>query len=76
MTSSPRKTLQVSLGLPAGNPDKGRLEWNIAPRAAFTWNATKKSTVRRRATAFFYDWYDSEISTSRPFASTAHTRST
>ena len=35
-------------------------KWNLAPRAAFTWNATKKTTVRG-GYGIFYDWYDSAL---------------
>jgi hypothetical protein len=33
---------------------------NLAPRAAFTWNATKKTTLRG-GYGIFYDWYDAGL---------------
>jgi hypothetical protein len=34
--------------------------WNFAPRAAFTWTATRKTTVRG-GYGIFYDWYDAAL---------------
>jgi hypothetical protein len=54
------RSLQLSLGL--------RQEWqtqvdsrlNFAPRAAFTWNATRTATLRG-GYGIFYDWYDAGV---------------
>ncbi len=35
-------------------------KWNVAPRAAFTWNVDK-TTVVRGGYGLFYDWYDSNL---------------
>ncbi len=56
----PAKTLQVSLGLRQEIQTQVDSKWNVAPRAAFTWNATKKTTVRG-GYGIFYDWYDSGL---------------
>jgi hypothetical protein len=56
----PAKTLQVSLGLRQEIQTQVDSKWNFAPRAAFTWNATKKTTVRG-GYGIFYDWYDSGL---------------
>jgi hypothetical protein len=56
----PAKTLQVSLGLRQEIQTQVDSKWNFAPRAAFTWNATKKTTVRG-GYGIFYDWYDASL---------------
>jgi len=56
----PAKTLQVSLGLRQEIQTQVDSKWNLAPRAAFTWNASKKTTVRG-GYGIFYDWYDSGL---------------
>jgi hypothetical protein len=56
----PAKTLQVSLGLRQEIQTQIESRWNLAPRAAFTWNATKSTTVRA-GYGIFYDWYDSAL---------------
>jgi hypothetical protein len=56
----PAKTLQVSLGVRQEIQTQVDSKWNVAPRAALTWNATKKTTVRG-GYGIFYDWYDSSL---------------
>ncbi|MEO7132936.1 MAG: TonB-dependent receptor [Vicinamibacterales bacterium] len=56
----PIKTLQVSAGLRQEIQTQVDSKWNLAPRAAVTWNATKKTTVRG-GYGIFYDWYDSAL---------------
>jgi hypothetical protein len=56
----PAKTLQLSMGLRQEVQTQVDSKWNLAPRAAFTWNATKKTTVRG-GYGIFYDWYDSNL---------------
>lgn len=55
-----RRTLSVSVGvrheLQTGMDDT----WNIAPRAAFTWNASR-TTVVRGGYGIFYDWFDANL---------------
>jgi hypothetical protein len=56
----PCKTLQLSAGLRQEVQTQVDSKWNFAPRGAFTWNATKKTTVRG-GYGIFYDWYDSAL---------------
>lgn len=56
----PKKSLQVSLGVRQELQTQVDSRWNVAPRAAFTWNATRKTTVRG-GYGIFYDWYDSAL---------------
>ena len=56
----PKKTLSVSLGARQEIQTQMNDQWNIAPRAAFTWNASK-ATVVRGGYGIFYDWYESNI---------------
>jgi hypothetical protein len=56
----PAKTLQVSLGVRQEIQTQVDQKWNFAPRAAMTWNATRKTTVRG-GYGIFYDWYDSSL---------------
>jgi hypothetical protein len=35
-------------------------KWNVAPRAAFTWNVNRTSVVRG-GYGWFYDWFDSNL---------------
>ena len=56
----PARTLQVSVGLRQEIQTQVDSKWNFAPRAAVTWNATKKTTVRG-GYGIFYDWYDSSL---------------
>ena len=56
----PARTLQMSLGLRQEIQTQVDSRWNFAPRAAFTWNATRTTTVRG-GYGIFYDWYDSAL---------------
>jgi hypothetical protein len=56
----PNRNLQVSLGVRQEVQSQVDSKWNFAPRAAFTWNATRKDVVRG-GYGIFYDWYDSGI---------------
>jgi hypothetical protein len=56
----PNRNLQLSAGLRQEVQTQVSSKWNFAPRLAFTWNATKKSTVRG-GYGLFYDWYDSAL---------------
>jgi hypothetical protein len=56
----PAKTLQLSLGLRQEVQTQVDSKWHFAPRGAFTWNATKKTTVRG-GYGIFYDWYESNL---------------
>lgn len=56
----PAKTLQMSVGVRQEIQTQIDTRWNFAPRAAFTWNATKKTTMRG-GYGIFYDWYDSAL---------------
>jgi hypothetical protein len=54
------KTLSVSVGLRQEIQTQMRDYWNLAPRVAFTWNATRKTTVRG-GYGIFYDWYEANL---------------
>ena len=56
----PSRTLQISLGVRQEIQTQVDSRFNLAPRAAFTWNASKKTTVRG-GYGIFYDWYDSNL---------------
>ena len=56
----PAKSLQVSVGVRQELQTQVDSRWNIAPRAAFTWSATRKTTIRG-GYGIFYDWYDSAL---------------
>ena len=56
----PSRTLQISLGVRQEIQTQVDSRFNLAPRAAFTWNATKKTTVRG-GYGIFYDWYESNL---------------
>ena len=56
----PSRTLQISLGVRQEIQSQVDSRFNIAPRAAFTWNASKKTTVRG-GYGIFYDWYESNL---------------
>ena len=56
----PLKSLQLSAGVRQEIQTQVDSKWNLAPRAAFTWNATKRTTVRG-GYGIFYDWYDSAL---------------
>jgi hypothetical protein len=55
-----QKNLSVSLGLRQEIQTQVSDSWNLAPRAAFTWTATRKTTVRG-GYGIFYDWYDASL---------------
>lgn len=54
------RSLQLSLGLRQEIQTQVESRWNLAPRAAFTWNATRTATVRG-GYGIFYDWFDAGI---------------
>jgi len=54
------KNLQASVGVRQEVQTQVDSKWNVAPRGAFTWNATRKTTVRG-GYGIFYDWYDSAL---------------
>lgn len=56
----PSRTLQISLGVRQEIQTQVDSRFNVAPRAAFTWNASKKTTVRG-GYGIFYDWYESNL---------------
>lgn len=56
----PAKSLQMSAGVRQEIQTQVDARWNFAPRAAFTWSATRKTTVRG-GYGIFYDWYDSAL---------------
>ncbi|MDP2320573.1 MAG: carboxypeptidase regulatory-like domain-containing protein [Acidobacteriota bacterium] len=56
----PSRTLQLSFGVRQEIQTQVNSRFNLAPRAAFTWNATKKTTVRG-GYGIFYDWYESNL---------------
>jgi hypothetical protein len=56
----PFKSLQMSAGLRQEVQTQVDSKWNFAPRGAFTWSATRKTTVRG-GYGIFYDWYDSAL---------------
>ena len=56
----PSRNLQLSLGLRQEVQTQVDTRWNFAPRAAFTWNATRTTTLRG-GYGIFYDWFDAGI---------------
>ncbi|MDP3719395.1 MAG: carboxypeptidase regulatory-like domain-containing protein [Acidobacteriota bacterium] len=56
----PSRTLQLSFGVRQEIQTQVDSRFNLAPRAAFTWNATRKTTVRG-GYGIFYDWYESNL---------------
>jgi hypothetical protein len=56
----PSRTLQLSVGLRQEVQTQVDTRWNFAPRAAFTWNATRTTTLRG-GYGIFYDWYDAGV---------------
>lgn len=56
----PSRSLQVSVGLRQEIQTQVASRGNLAPRAAFTWNATRTTTVRG-GYGIFYDWFDAGI---------------
>ena len=57
-----RITKSFSVGLGVRQEVQTRVDdtWNVAPRAAFTWNVDK-TTVVRGGYGLFYDWYDANL---------------
>lgn len=56
----PSRALQLSLGLRHELQTQVDSRWNLAPRAAFTWNATRTATIRG-GYGIFYDWFDAGV---------------
>ncbi len=56
----PAKTLQMSVGVRQEIQTQVDSQWNFAPRAALTWNATRNTTVRG-GYGIFNDWYDKAL---------------
>jgi len=54
------RNLQASVGLRQEIQTQVDSQWNFAPRAALTWNATRKTTIRG-GYGVFYDWYDAAL---------------
>jgi hypothetical protein len=54
------RNLNVSVGLRQEIQTQVNDVWNLAPRAAFTWTANRRTTVRG-GYGVFYDWYDSNL---------------
>jgi hypothetical protein len=57
-----RITKSVSVGVGVRQEGQTQVDdkWNVAPRAAFTWNVNK-TTVVRGGYGLFYDWFDSNL---------------
>jgi hypothetical protein len=56
----PSRTLQLSFGLRQEIQTQVGSKLNLAPRAAFTWSATRKTTMRG-GYGIFYDWYEANL---------------
>ena len=56
----PNRNLQLSFGLRQEIQTQVDSKLNLAPRLAFTWNATRKTTMRG-GYGIFYDWYESNL---------------
>ncbi|MCC7180239.1 MAG: carboxypeptidase regulatory-like domain-containing protein [Acidobacteria bacterium] len=54
------RNLSVSLGLRQEIQTQVNDAFNVAPRAAFTWTANRRTTIRG-GYGIFYDWYDSNL---------------
>jgi len=54
------RDLSISLGVRQEIQTQVSDKWNVAPRAAFTWTANRKTTVRG-GYGIFYDWYDASL---------------
>ena len=54
------RNLSVSVGVRQEIQTQVNDAWNLAPRAAFTWTASRKTTVRG-GYGIFYDWYDANL---------------
>jgi Carboxypeptidase regulatory-like domain len=54
------KSFSVGLGVRQEAQTQVNDKWNLAPRAAFTWNVDR-TTVVRGGYGLFYDWFDSNL---------------
>jgi hypothetical protein len=54
------RNVSVSLGVRQEIQTQVNDAWNLAPRAAFTWTANRRTTVRG-GYGIFYDWYESNL---------------
>jgi hypothetical protein len=54
------RNLSVSMGVRQEIQTQVSDAWNLAPRAAFTWTANRRTTVRG-GYGIFYDWYDASL---------------
>ena len=54
------RSFSVGLGVRQEVQTQVRDKWNVAPRAAFTWNVTR-TTVVRGGYGLFHDWFDSNL---------------
>ena len=54
------RNLSVSVGVRQEIQTQVSDDWNLAPRAAFTWTANRRTTVRG-GYGIFYDWYDTNL---------------
>ena len=54
------KSFSVGLGVRQEAQTQVNDQWNLAPRAAFTWNVDR-TTVVRGGYGLFYDWFDSNL---------------
>ena len=54
------RNLSASVGVRQEIQTQVNDAWNLAPRAAFTWTASRKTTVRG-GYGIFYDWYDANL---------------
>lgn len=54
------RNLSVSLGVRQEFQTQVDDAFNVAPRAAFTWTANRRTTIRG-GYGLFYDWYDSNL---------------
>ena len=54
------RNLSVSVGVRQEIQTQVSDAWNLAPRAAFTWTANRRTTVRG-GYGIFYDWYDTNL---------------
>lgn len=54
------RNLNVSMGVRQEIQTQVSDNWNVAPRAAFTWTANRKNTIRG-GYGIFYDWYEANL---------------
>jgi hypothetical protein len=54
------KSFSIGLGVRQEAQSQVSDKWNVAPRAAFTWNVDR-NTVVRGGYGLFYDWFDSNL---------------